>query len=163
MELWVVALGAATAGLVSFVERDGECKYAPEVAGAINGTLLATISMDPSVASAATGMLFGWLLAGGARRKADYLALATYVLLFVMLNEYVYLIPATVMGFAAFLDWKLAGKQGILGKRMLTHAAAITLIPIMGWMPIATTLFYDGAYRSAKITYKGLPGKARLS
>ncbi len=156
MELWVIALGAATAGLTFFLERNGKCKYTPEIAGTINGAVLATISVDPAVASAAAAMLVGKLLAGEEKERGDYLALATYFLLFVMLNEYVYLIPATIIAAGAFADSKFAKEHGILENRILTHVAAAAMTPLIGWGAIITTLFYDCTYRIAALIGKGL-------
>lgn len=155
MEWWAIALGASAAGVALLVEQAGKCKYAPEIAGTLNGALLAIISVDPSAASAAAAMLLGMFFSGRMHRTGDYLALATYFLAFVMLNESVYLIPLTVIGAAAFVDWKLEKKQSALGKRILTHVAAATMVPFTGWTALITTISYDGAYRIAGLIGTG--------
>jgi len=155
MEWWAAALGAAVAGVSFSLERKRTCRYVPEVAGVLNGAALAAISLDPVAASAAVGLLLGMLLAGAAKGRGDYLALATYFLIFVMLNEYAYIIPTTIVVAGAFADWELARRQGILGKRVLTHVAAAITVPLVGWTPLLVTLIFDGAYRTTNLIGRG--------
>lgn len=155
MEWWAIGLGAALAGLSFFLERNGKCKHVPEVAGVINGATLAIISLDPVAASAAAALLTGMLLAEELKGRGDYLALATYILIFVMLNEYVYLVPSTIIAAAVLADWKLKEKKGLLGKRLLTHVAAASTAPLVGWTALYVTLTYDGVYRAARLIDRG--------
>ena len=151
-------LGIFLSGALAKLADDHEGKILSTAGGIVSGALgVISALLLPEILPLALGAILGVLLAGKVDKLPHYANVATFMTIYALAPITVPLIPLAVFTACAYIDERLSGREGILGKRIiLPSMAAMYSLITANAIPILAQLLWDGGYVMVGYVYRNL-------
>lgn len=138
-------MASAVAGILQGISEKGSKEWLQGLAGTLAGISLAVATDLQPIATIFAGMLLGAAIAG-VNDLGRRLTITTFFLIYVIQLKEIYATCLLFTVVCSYIDERWAGRQGILGKRVLLPLATVA----MGWATAAAVIAYKAGEKITK-------------